>query len=1335
MKFVSKSFFALAFLGVAAGCEPVPIVSHSVKIDVDGDGFVRVLPDDEICEDGDRCVFSYDAGSFVSLVAVPDPGSLFLGWGGDCADSEVNTVVDLDVVAEMTCTASFELDPVLVAQGPLLSVDVLGPGTVTSEPANIDCSGTDAAHAVCESHFVAGTSVLLRATPVAGATLIGFNGDCAAFDNGDGTANVVLDEDLVCGVTFIEDDVQFPVRIDVEGEGTVTSSPSGISCGTAGAHCDVLFGPTDDVTLNVELEEGWGFAGWGHSCELFGVETSIYIGPVTFGLACSARFERTFFIDIAGEGSVQAETVDGPFDCASFLGSCQTPSLPSRLTATAAEGSLFVRWEGDCDGTEPTTTVDEADARCTAVFERLPPTLTVELTGPGRVVAEPELDIDCPGDCSVEGTGGGGGGVDPGPGVWVCPFEFQGDGSCDCGCGVPDPDCETSSSSVCSFCSDGCAFECADIAPNQNHLCLTGADPIDSLNRSLRAIPDEGAVFMGWGGDCFGAAATTSISTTEQATCTALFALGMTVVVTGPGSVSPDVGNDCTTSCSLAPLPSALTAVADANARFVSWSGDCAGTLPAVVIEATDRTCTAVFEEIPLSIEVSIVGAGRVVTEPELDIDCPGDCVAEGAGGGITVDPGPGTWVCSLSFQGSGDGCDCGCGAPDPDCASSSSTCSFCEGCSNGDCTAIAPTQNHLCLIADDPNTFGRTLRAIPDDGAVFLGWSGDCLGPALTATVSTTSQAACTASFGEALGLSIVDADVGVGGTVLALDPAGHLLVSVDEGRVQLLDTATGHLRSSFALSSSDIVDPVSQAVVDDAGRLLVIDDDRTAYLMQGLAPGAAVALVGHSDRITGGALDAVGTLAATSDALGRVKIWSQSTGLVQRTLVAHTGSAVGVGFVGGFVVSAGVDGRLVSHRPTSNTLVDEEGPFAAAPITALATAAAQVLVGAEDGSLSLYDVDAAGLFVLARSTDLSAPVARLSLGNDIATALVEGQLLAIDLADLSTRNLGAATDTLASSSLILKRATSSGGVELLSADGIDRSLRAFAVDIGTGLRSTAVVAGRALFVAGVNGLFVYDDARTVLPSIAALDLAPAATGFIFASLAEGGIDRVAATTGVATSVTEDDEVYARIAANPSGDLIAGTLAAFGGADDHVRVLEASTGDRFRGFAGNGDAVDLAFLDDDTLVFLLDAGTVGTLRVVRISDAAIVDDVALPFSPSRFCIDGAQIIVGGGTSAGRGRVVRVDATNRANLLLGAPIDLDDDVSAVLALPAGLVVAARAPGSLSIVDLNDGVVHPPLIIAPAGENQQRLRGYVHDLDAFDGDVLASTDDGVVRLRR
>jgi carboxypeptidase T len=74
-----------------------------------------------------------------------------------------------------------------------MSVSVVGPGTVTSNPAGISCPSD------CAENFGFGTPVVLTATPDTGAAFTGWSGDCS----GTGTCNLTMDAPHSVTATFV----------------------------------------------------------------------------------------------------------------------------------------------------------------------------------------------------------------------------------------------------------------------------------------------------------------------------------------------------------------------------------------------------------------------------------------------------------------------------------------------------------------------------------------------------------------------------------------------------------------------------------------------------------------------------------------------------------------------------------------------------------------------------------------------------------------------------------------------------------------------------------------------------------------------------------------------------------------------------------------------------------------------------------------------------------------------------------------------------------------------------------------------------------------------------
>jgi WD40 repeat protein len=617
---------------VVVGCEPDPVVFVDVSLGVVGQGTIRVVYDGDasadelnvevaVCEADDPCDLEARQGSLLSAQARAARGFVFSGWQGRCAEL-VDDVADVVIDDSLDCVAVFSLDPQVVAEGPTLSLDVVGPGRLITTPALLDCHGTDPASSACTGQFLQGSLVSVRAIADSGAAFAGFFDDCDSFDD---VAQVSMSADRRCGATFIEDDVRFPVRVEVTGRGTVRSSPSGISCGDGGSRCRGEFAAGTLLTLDAQPSPGSVFVGWGHACD--GVLGSSFDLEVQFAVACSASFSRTFQVGIVGDGVVSSD------DDVCTFGPCTWSAVPPSLNAEPAPGSRFVSWSGDCSGAAPTIDVDPDWISCTARFEPIPPQLTVTVDGPGRVVADNADPISCPDDCVSEGGGAAGPGVDPGPGLWVCePSYYDAGDGCDCGCGIPDPDCGSSAATACSYCSGGCGDSCSDIASTQNHLCV-----VESLAPTLRvvAVPNERSTFVGWSGDCFGASTTIDVVLSQPLACTARFARELVVESVGPGSVSAGALT-CTSRCATTTIPNSLVAQPAATARLVRWEGDCARADAPLSIPVGDDVglCRAVFATIPPRLTLLTDGPGDL----QGVANCAGGCVLEGTTQNLSVD-------------------------------------------------------------------------------------------------------------------------------------------------------------------------------------------------------------------------------------------------------------------------------------------------------------------------------------------------------------------------------------------------------------------------------------------------------------------------------------------------------------------------------------------------------------------------------------------------------------------------------------------------------------------------------------------------------------------------
>ena len=176
--FIAFALFTVA-VPIAASASAASVVPHRAvdpvltvhKVGAPADGTVTSLAPYTGIDCGLTCSHNFGFGTVLTLHAQPDGGSEFTGWSAGC------TVVDpitgdcqvLLTIVPVTVTATFALLP---PPTHLLTVDKAGTpadGTVTSEPAGIDCG------VVCSHAFTAG-DVTLTAEPDGASEFTGWSG-------------------------------------------------------------------------------------------------------------------------------------------------------------------------------------------------------------------------------------------------------------------------------------------------------------------------------------------------------------------------------------------------------------------------------------------------------------------------------------------------------------------------------------------------------------------------------------------------------------------------------------------------------------------------------------------------------------------------------------------------------------------------------------------------------------------------------------------------------------------------------------------------------------------------------------------------------------------------------------------------------------------------------------------------------------------------------------------------------------------------------------------------------------------------------------------------------
>lgn len=184
------------------------------------------------------------------------------------------------------------------------------------------------------------------------------------------------------------------------GSGAVASSPSGVDCGTS---CSATYDWNTSVTLTPSPSPGSKFSAWTGACS--------GTGACTVTLAASTAVTAVFDLDnfpvIVNKTGTGRGTVSSSPAGISCGDRCSSPFVFASLvtlTATAATGSHFAGWSGQCSGTtqcspsisaEPTTVGARFNAITVtahlhgrtlslALYAERRSTLSFTLTGPSR---------------------------------------------------------------------------------------------------------------------------------------------------------------------------------------------------------------------------------------------------------------------------------------------------------------------------------------------------------------------------------------------------------------------------------------------------------------------------------------------------------------------------------------------------------------------------------------------------------------------------------------------------------------------------------------------------------------------------------------------------------------------------------------------------------------------------------------------------------------------------------------------------------------------------------------------------------------------------------------
>jgi hypothetical protein len=220
-----------------------------------------------------------------------------------------------------------------------VAVVTSGRGTVTSDPAGIDCG------AACTLDVNEGTRVTLTATAQRGQVFAGWQGGACS---GTRPCTITVNRDTTLEARFEPGRGTHVLDVETSGEGgAVTSQPSGIDCGRS---CRSSFAEGTRVTLAAASDERGTFEGWRGDCSGTGSCTI----TMTEARSVTAVFRARPTLTVSkGESRLPSLVTSEPkgIDCGP---TCAARfDRGSRVTLTFM--GRFLGWDGPCEP-EPTTT-------------------------------------------------------------------------------------------------------------------------------------------------------------------------------------------------------------------------------------------------------------------------------------------------------------------------------------------------------------------------------------------------------------------------------------------------------------------------------------------------------------------------------------------------------------------------------------------------------------------------------------------------------------------------------------------------------------------------------------------------------------------------------------------------------------------------------------------------------------------------------------------------------------------------------------------------------------------------------------------------------------------
>jgi hypothetical protein len=321
---------------------------RKLVVAADGNGAGRLTC--EVNGAFEECASEYAEGTQITLTGLAEAGSVFAGWragtgaASSCAGSGSCTI---------TLTADSSLDATYLLENTLALREAgTGTGTVTSEPAGLDCGLT------CEAIFAHNQTVTLSAAANEGK-VGGWSGCESVSGPGEEKCTVRVS---VAKLVTVQFDAEPLLTVAREGtgaaEGRVTSTPAGIDCGS---ECTDPVPIGNTIVLEEHAEAG-SFGGWtGCTSEPEGRCEVLMSAAKEVRAKFTAPAPAEFKLQAQVSGGGEIVSQPGTIACkeGSAAGQCEeevNSSSTVKLKAQAESGWALEEWtEGPCAGSNATS--------------------------------------------------------------------------------------------------------------------------------------------------------------------------------------------------------------------------------------------------------------------------------------------------------------------------------------------------------------------------------------------------------------------------------------------------------------------------------------------------------------------------------------------------------------------------------------------------------------------------------------------------------------------------------------------------------------------------------------------------------------------------------------------------------------------------------------------------------------------------------------------------------------------------------------------------------------------------------------------------------------------